>query len=134
MDQVVAADRERVTVTGNYPDREIGPREREPGCDRRRTPVDRVHAVGLHVVGEARGAADPGDEDDPLPRQPELRQELLHRREDRVVPAARTPAHFLVGREVLRGELTVAVAFAHNIASIASASSLARSGTPRTAL
>ena len=66
VDQVVAADRERVAVTGDHPDREVLARGREPGRDRRGAAVDRVHAVGVEVVGEARGAADPGDEDDVL--------------------------------------------------------------------
>jgi hypothetical protein len=66
VDQVVAADRERVAVAGDDPDREIGTRGREPGRDRRRAPVDRVHPVRLHVVREASRAADARDEDDLL--------------------------------------------------------------------
>ena len=53
VDQVVAADRQRVAVTRRDPHREIRARHREPGRDRRRAPVDRVHAVRVHVVGEA---------------------------------------------------------------------------------
>ena len=83
-----------------------GPRRRQPGRDRRRAAVDRVHPVRLHVVREARGAADPGDEDDVLARDPELGHEALHRGEDRVVAAARAPAHLLVGLEVLRVSCT----------------------------
>src|SRR5581483_2804313 len=104
--------------------------------DRRGAAVDRVHAVRLHVVGEARSAADPGDEDDLLAREAELGHESLDGREDGVVAAARAPTDFLVGLEVLRreGQLAVRPVLAHNAASIASASSLGRTGTPRTRL
>jgi hypothetical protein len=132
MDQVVAADRERVAVARHDPHREVGPRHRQPGRDRRRAAVDRVHSVGLHVVGEAGRAADARDEDDLLARNPELRHEALHRGEDRVVAAARAPADLLVGLELLRSQLQLARHY--NIASIASRISLARNGLPVTRL
>ena len=113
VDQVVAADRERVTVSGHDPDGQVRPGDRQPGRDRRRAPVDRVHPVGLHVVREARGTADPGDEDDPLAREPELGHEALDHVQDRVVAAARAPAHLLVGLEVLRLELRQSVRVVH---------------------
>src|SRR4029079_12937649 len=99
------------------------------GRDGRGTSVDRVHAIRLHVVGEARGATDPGDEDDPLARESQLRHEALDDVEDRVVAESRAPADLLVVLEVLRGQLhDVAVAVAHcsTSAVIASASSAAR--------
>ena len=105
VDQVVAADRERVAVAGHDPHREVGPRDRQARRDRRRATVDRVHPVRLHVVREPRRAADAGDEDDVLARHAELRHERLQRGEDRVVAAARAPADFLVGLEVLGLEL-----------------------------
>ena len=137
VDEVVAADRERVAVSGDDPDGEVGTRGGEPGRDRGRAAVDRVHPVRLHVVREAGGAADAGDEDDALARDAELGHELLDGGEDRVVAAARAPADLLVGLQVLRRQRQLAVAvavFRHSIAPIASASSLARKGTPRTRL
>ena len=101
VDQVVAADGQRVAVTGDDPHRQVRPRGRQPGRDRRRAAVDRVHAVGVHVVREPARAADARDEHDVLPAQPQLGQEALHRGEDRVVPAPGAPAHLLVGLEVL---------------------------------
>ena len=89
MDQVVAADGERVAVTGDDPDRQVLAGGGDAGGDRRCPAVDRVHAVGVEVVGEPRRAADPGDEDDVLPAQAELGQEALHRLQHRVVAAAR---------------------------------------------
>src|SRR5207253_2645259 len=67
--------------------------------------VDRVHAVGLHVVREARRAADARDEHHVLALDAELRHEALHRRQDRVVAATRAPADLLVGLEVFCGQL-----------------------------
>jgi hypothetical protein len=135
VDQVVPADRERVAVAGDDPHREVGPRRGEAGRDRRSPSVDRVHAERLDVVREAGGAADPRDEDEVLAGHAELRQEGLDAREDRVVAAARAPAHLLVGLEVLGRQLHEAVAGAHGdptIAAIASSSSRAPSGRPRT--
>ena len=137
VDEMVAADRQGVAVTRDDPDREIRSRHGEAGRDRRRAPVDRVHPVGLHVVREARRAADPGDEDDPLALEAELGHEALDDVEDRVVAAARAPANLLVRLEVLGGqlhEIAVAVAHASTSAVIASASSAARNGRPRTLL
>src|SRR5215831_9026444 len=79
----------------------------------RGTAVDRVHSVGLQVVGKASSAADPRDEDDPLALEPELRQEALDHVQDRVVAATRTPADLLIRLEVLGGEGRLAVALAH---------------------
>src|SRR3990172_36928 len=47
---------------------EVGGGDGEAGRDRRRAAVDRVHPVGVHVVREARRAADAADEHDLLPR------------------------------------------------------------------
>ncbi len=103
VDQVVAADGERVAVTGDDPHREVGPRGGQPGRDRGRATVDRVHPVGVEVVREPRRAADAGDERDVLAAQPEVGQERLHGLEHGVVAAARAPAHLLVGGELLAG-------------------------------
>src|SRR4029450_13959721 len=97
-------------------------------------PGDRVDPVGLGRAREARRAADPRDEDDPLARDPELWEEALDCGQDRVVPAARAPAALLVCLELLRRQAAVSGSVAHSRASIASASSPARSGTPRTRL
>ena len=105
VDQVVAADRERVAVAGRDPHGQVGAHRREPCRDRGRPPVDGVHPVGLHVVREACGAPDAGDEDDVLTWDAELRHEGLQRGQDRVVAAAGAPAHLLVGLEVLRRQL-----------------------------
>ena len=112
VDQVVAADRERVAVAGHDPDREIRAGEREPRGDGRGAAVDAVHPVGAHVIGEPARAADAGDEDDLLGRDPHLGEELLDGRQDGVVAAARAPAGLLIGGEVLLGQRQGAAAAA----------------------
>src|SRR5215510_3831989 len=98
---VVAADREPVAVTRDHEDLQLGPRHPEPGGDRRRPAVDRVEAVGVHVVREAARAADSGNEDDVLLGNPQVGHRFLDRRQDGVVAAARAPAHVLIRLEVL---------------------------------
>ena len=97
VDQVVAADRQRVAVTGHDPHRQVGPRGRHAGGQGGRAAVDAVHPVRVHVVDEAAGAADPCDEDRALRRHAQLRHKGLDGGEDRVVAAARAPARLLVG-------------------------------------
>lgn len=101
VDQVVAADGQRVTVTRDDPHRQVAAGAGQARGDGRGAAVDGVHPVGVHVVREPGGAADARDEDDVLLRQPQLGHEALHRGEDGVVAAAGAPAHFLVGLEVL---------------------------------
>ena len=108
VDQVVAADRQRVAVTGDHEHRQVLARGRDAGRDRRRPAVDRVHAVGVEVVREPRGAPDAGDEDDVLAADAQLGQEPLDRLEHGVVTAPGAPADLLVGRELLGGLRLVA--------------------------
>ena len=104
VDQVVAADRERVPVAGDHPDVQVGAADGHPGGDGGGPPVDRVHPVAVHVVGEPRGAADAGDDDGVLPLHAQRRHHALERRQDGVVAAAGAPAHLLIGGEVLAVE------------------------------
>src|SRR5258706_7797442 len=101
VDRVVAADGEGVAVAGGDPHVEVGPRHFQPGGHRRGAAVDGVEAEGVHVIREPAGAADAGHHHELLARDAELREDRLHRGQDRVVAAARAPAHFLVGLEVL---------------------------------
>ena len=72
VDHVVAADREGVAVAGDDPDHEVRAGGLEAGGEGRRAAVDRVEAVGVHVVRQPAGAADAGDEDDVLLRHAEV--------------------------------------------------------------
>src|SRR6266508_544197 len=142
MQQVVAADAQTVAITRDDEDLQLGPRQLEPGGDGRRAAMDRVKAVRVHVVREAARAADTRDEHDVLLRNAKARHRLLDRAQDGVVPAARAPAHVLVGLEVLLGVLRHssrgARDDAHGFASrswlMASRISWLASGMPRTRL
>src|SRR5207244_986345 len=103
VDEVVAAYGERVAVARHHPDVQVGPGQGQPGGDGGGPPVDGVHPVDVHVVGEAGRAADAGDEDHVLPAHAQLGHEHLHCGEDRVVPAPRAPAHLVVAGPVLLG-------------------------------
>jgi len=105
MDHVIAADRQAVAVAGDDPHVELGARDLEARRDGRRAAVDRVEAVRVHVVREPARAADAADEHRVLALHAEVRERALHRREDRVVAAARTPADILVRLHVLLREL-----------------------------
>ena len=97
---MVSTDGETVAVTGDDPYREgrvggLGP-GRKCGCP----PMDGVESVCVHVIGEATRATDARNEDDVLSGDPEFRHHPLDVRKNRVIPAARAPAHILVGDEV----------------------------------
>ena len=99
---VVAADREHVAVAADHPHIERGVGELHAARDRRRAAVDGVEAVGRHVIGKARGAADARDEHHLVGRGADLGQGLPDALDDGVVAAARAPADFLIALEVLR--------------------------------
>ena len=73
VEEVVAADGQAVAVAGDHPHLQLGPRALQSGGQGRGAAVDRVDAVGVHVVREAARAADAGDEDDVLPGDAQLR-------------------------------------------------------------
>ena len=97
---VVAADGKRVAVAGGYPDVEVGANQFYAGSDSGRTAVDGVEAESVHVIGEAAGAADAGNENEFFARDAEFGEDGLYGCEDGVVAAARAPADFLVGLEI----------------------------------
>jgi hypothetical protein len=101
VDEVVAADGQGVAVAGDHPHGQITPGGGQPGGDGGGTAVDGVHAVGVHVVREAGGAADAGDEDDVLPGQAEFGHEALHGGQDGVVAAGQNLGALSVRRGTL---------------------------------
>ena len=129
MDEVVAADREEVAVAADHPDVQIGTGHGEPGGDRRRPTVDRVHPVGVHVVREPGGTADAGDEDRVLPPDAQLGHQHLNRRQDAVVAATWAPPDLLVGLPV-GSRRRRSVGHRSQASMIASSSSPAVKGRP----
>ena len=102
VDEVVATDGQGVAVAGDDPDGQVGAADGQSGGDGGCAAVDRMQSVGVQVVRESTGAADPGDEDDVLATQSQTRQEPLDGGEYRVVAAPWAPADFLVALELLR--------------------------------
>src|SRR5207342_993729 len=101
------------------------------------TPVDRVQAVGVHVVRQPGGAPDARHEHHLLGLDVELGQQELDGGEDAVVTAPRTPADLLVGLEVLPGERDGLLTHHCNSLSsrrMRSSISAAPKGTPETLL
>ena len=100
--QVIAADRQRIAVAGDDPHVEIRIGKLRPGRDRRRAAVNGMKTVGRHVIRKTRRASDSGDEDHLLPGQLKIGQHLLHRFYDGVIAAAGAPPYLLV-RGVIGG-------------------------------
>src|SRR5580704_12669097 len=104
MDRVVAADTEAVTVSRDDPYAQLRSGSFQPGSDRGRPAVDRMHPIGVHVIWKPAAAADTRYNHDVLPGYSQRRHYLLDLGKDRIVAATRAPAYFLVGSEILRGE------------------------------
>lgn len=104
MHEVVAADGERVSVSGDHPDLHIGACDFDAGCNRGRTTMDTVEPVGVHVVREPAGAADARDEHELFLGEPKRGKNFFHLGENGIVAAARAPADFLVTGEILGGQ------------------------------
>src|SRR3990172_765844 len=140
MDQVVPSDRQGVTVTGHYPNREVRPGCDDAACYGGSAPVDRVESVRVHVVGKAGRAADTGDEDDVVSLYPHTRHKILHGGEDRVVAATGAPTDLLIGLEIgacVGGGHCIApsagvVCSTPSISKTFSSISATRNGTPET--
>src|SRR3546814_7598462 len=64
--------------------------------ERRRTAVNRMEAIGFHIIGKARRAADAADEHGIFGRGADLGHRALDRLQDRIIAAAGTPADFLI--------------------------------------
>ena len=76
--EVIAADRVAVAVAAGDEHRQFGARDLEAGCRGERAAVHAVEAVAGRVRGNARRAADAGDDDDLVRAAPHLRQRLGH--------------------------------------------------------
>src|SRR6185503_1652469 len=105
VNQVIAADRKRVPVSGDDPHRQLGVRSFYPGRDCRCSPVDAVKPVGVHVIGEAARAADPRYEHCVLALDTEFWHHLLNLREYRIISAAGTPSDLLIRHEIFSRQL-----------------------------
>jgi len=101
MNEVISTDGERVSVAGDQPYGEVLTHDAQARCDGRRSTVNRMESVGVHVVGESRRASDARHKDDLFFRDAQLGHDLLHGREDGIVAATRAPSYFLIRGKIL---------------------------------
>ena len=104
VDQVVAADGESVAVAGDDPNVQVRVGDGQPRCQGGRAAVDAVNAVGVHIIGEAAGTANARNKDNLLFGHAQFRHHPLHLGQNRIIAAARTPAHSLVRDKILAGQ------------------------------
>ena len=104
VDEVVAADGQRVAVAGADPDAQVGIGDLDARGHGIGAAVDRVEPEGLHIVDEARRAADARNEDEPVVRRVERIGDFghgaLHGVQHRVVAASGTPFDLLIRFEI----------------------------------
>ena len=115
MDEVVAADGQRVAVARGNPNVQTRIRSLHTRSDGIGASVYGVEAEGLHIVNEARRAADARDEREEVVRRIGLvgnfGQGPLYGIQNCVVTAAGTPSYFLVAFEVCRSIFVICHGF-----------------------
>ena len=115
VDEVVAADGQRVAVARGNPNVQTRIRSLHTRSDGVGASVYGVEAEGLHIVNEARRAADARDEREEVVRRIGLvgnfGQGPLYGIQNCVVTAAGTPSYFLVAFEVCRSIFVICHGF-----------------------
>ena len=97
---MVASNRQTIAIAGDYPDIEFRVGELETGRDCRGAAMDRVKAIGLDVIGQARGTTDPGYEYSCLRASASVSQRAGDRFQYGVITTTRAPANFFRTRKV----------------------------------
>src|SRR5208282_6417912 len=100
--KMVAADRIAVAVAARHHDREIGPRDLQPGGKCERSAVNAVESVAVGVGRNSRRAADSGDDGNLLGGHSQLGKCSRERHQNVVVPTPGTPHRLDVGSIVAR--------------------------------
>ncbi len=78
MDEVIPTNAQRIPVAGDHPHREVRASQLQACRHRRGSPMDRMHAIGVHVVRKAAGTSNPRNKDRLLGRDSNLWQDFLH--------------------------------------------------------
>src|SRR3982074_1749052 len=104
MDQMIPANRQPVAIASDHPYVQVGPRDLQTGRKRRRTPMNRMEAVSVHVVRKPARTSDSRNENNILGQDPELGHGLLDRGQNCIVAASGAPANFLVSNEILASQ------------------------------
>src|SRR5262245_14396355 len=101
MHEMITTDAQRISVTRDDPHRKLRARGFDPRGHGGRAAMDAMESEAIHVVGKAARTTDAGNKNEILTRDFQVRKRLLRLRKNRVVAAARAPAHFLIRHEVL---------------------------------
>ena len=97
MDEVIAADREAVTISPEREDMKVIVAQTDAGGKWERAPVQIVAAVSVDEIGETRRAADPGKGDDLLVWVVEAFENTVERRQNSEVSTSWTPSRMIRG-------------------------------------
>ena len=98
--QVVASDAKRIAISRDDKHGQVGASDFETARKGRCTTVDRVHAIGVHVVRETTGASDPRDEHQVFSCDSQFRKDFFHLCQDGVVAASWAPTNVLVTAKI----------------------------------
>ena len=91
VDEMVAADAVAVAIAAGADDFQFVVAELDAGGHGKGPAMQGVHAVGVDIARQVRGAADAADDTDLMRLQAEVEQRGLERGEDGEIAAARTP-------------------------------------------
>ncbi len=100
MDEVVATDGGAVAVAGDHPHAEVRVGQLHASGGSGSTTVDAMETIGVHIVGEARGAADAADDNDVFLLLTQLRENVLNGLQDGVVTTTGAPFHHLIACKI----------------------------------
>src|SRR5688572_20222929 len=98
---MIPADAESISVTSNYPDEQIRIAKFDARGYGWRATMNAVQPISIHVVWKTAGTTNSRNHHEFLTGNIEIRQYFLSLREDRIIPAARAPSHFLIRFEIL---------------------------------
>ena len=132
MHRVIAADRQRISVTGDDPHVQLWIGQLDTGRHRWCTAMDGVETIGLHIIGKARGAANAADEDGIGRISTKVGHRALYGLENGVIAATRAPTHFLIGFPVFQRRRDFGHLVHDRFSSITAAISAMVNGWPET--
>src|SRR5882672_7316174 len=103
---MVAADAEAISVAAGADDFQFVVAELDAGGHGERSAMQRVHAVGVDIARQVRGAADAANNTDLMRLQAQVEERGLEGGEDREIAATGTPIGMDAAPVVLLGQLS----------------------------
>ena len=104
VDEVVTTDGGAVAVAGDHPHAEVRVGQLHASGGSGSTTVDAMETIGIHIVREARGAADARNDNDVFLLLTQLRENVLNGLQDGVVTTTGAPFHHLIACKILFGQ------------------------------